>query len=106
MLEPRVQDLFDAMELRTPEILHLFKTDIEMTTEVAQASIVHQDSDQHSDGSWKRCQGDRQDLGVVQHWFLNLSTIRGWEFSIYCRSAKVNSEFPAATAMYWRPFTE
>lgn len=65
MLEPRVQDLFDAMELGTPEILHLVEAYIEMTTEVAQTRIVHQDSHQNGERSWKGCQSDRQNLGVV-----------------------------------------
>ena len=65
MLQSRVENFFQAMEFRTPEIFHLFEADVQMTTQVAQSGVVHEDSDQHGDGGWNGSQGDCQKLRDV-----------------------------------------
>jgi len=45
VLEPRVENFPDAVELRAPEVLHLFEADVQMTAEVGKTSIVDEDLD-------------------------------------------------------------
>lgn len=100
VLEARVEDFLHAVQLRTPEILHLLETDVDcvesrvqMATKVSQTRVVHQDSDQNRNRCWNRSQGDCQNLRVVQH-CLNSTKCSG-EFSIHYRSANVYSALPA-----------
>jgi len=65
VLEARVEDFFDAVEFRTPKVLHLLEADVQVPTKVTQACIVHQNSDQYGDGGGNRCQCDGQQLSVV-----------------------------------------
>jgi hypothetical protein len=54
MLEACVEDFFHAMELGTPEVLHFFEADVQVTTKVAETSVVHENAYQHCDGGWDR----------------------------------------------------
>jgi len=54
VLEARVEDFFDAVEFRTPKVLHLLKADVQVQTKATQACIVHRNSDQYGDGGGNR----------------------------------------------------
>jgi len=71
MLQSCVKNLFDAMKLGPPHVLHVVKSvidmgelGIDMVLKIAQSGVVDQDPDQDGNHRWHRSQGDGKHLGV------------------------------------------